>query len=159
MIVENQIRTKAASLGFSLCGFTGLAPLPREEFFYTWLAQGHAGEMHYLARDPERRISPSIPFPRAKSVICLGYPYSPPALPDIDWTKELRGRVAAYAAGPDYHDVIKAKLRELIVFLDDLKPNVWARPYVDTGPLLEREWAYRSGLGWFGKNTMMLRKQ
>ncbi|MEE8302011.1 MAG: tRNA epoxyqueuosine(34) reductase QueG [Candidatus Tectomicrobia bacterium] len=157
--MENQIRAKAAALGFSWCGFARLAPLPREEFFRNWLAQGHAGEMHYLAREPERRIDPAIPFPQAKSVICLGYPYAPPALPDIDWRTELRGRIAAYAAGPDYHDVITAKLHELTVFLKDIQPDVWARPYVDTGPLLEREWAYRSGLGWFGKNTMLLRKQ
>ena len=159
MRVENQIRTKAAALGFSWCGFTRLARLPREEFFHNWLAQGHAGEMHYLAREPERRITPAIPFPQAKSVISLGYPYAPPALPDIDWEKELRGRIAAYAAGPDYHDVIKAKLHELIDFLGNIGKEVWARPYVDTGPLLEREWAYRSGQGWFGKNTMLLRKQ
>ncbi len=174
MHMENQIRTKAAALGFSWCGFTRLAPLPREEFFHNWLAQGHAGEMHYLAREPERRITPTIPFPQAKSVISLGYPYAPPALPDqlghMDWRTELRGRIAAYAAGPDYHAVIKAKLRELIAWLQNIQkdlqkdlrsdlPDIWTRPYVDTGPLLEREWAYRSGLGWFGKNTMLLRKQ
>ena len=162
MSMENQIRTKAAALGFSWCGFTQLGRLPREEFFHNWLAQGHAGEMHYLAREPERRITPAIPFPQAKSVISLGYPYAPPALPDIDWQKELRGRIAAYAAGRDYHDVITDKLRALIAFLTEIRPDVpdlWARPYVDTGPLLEREWAYRSGLGWFGKNTMLLRKQ
>jgi epoxyqueuosine reductase len=77
----------------------------------------------------------------------------------IDWRQELRGRIAAYAAGLDYHDVIKAKLLTLIAFLNELQPRLWARPYVDTGPLLEREWAYRSGLGWFGKNTMLLHKQ
>lgn len=157
--LENQIRTKAATLGFPWCGFAPLCPLPRQEFFTDWLAHGHAGEMHYLARQPERRSIPAIPFPQAKSVICLGFPYTPPALPDIDWRAELRGRIAAYAAGLDYHDVITAKLKELVAFLNDLSPQLWARPYVDTGPLFEREWAYRSGLGWFGKNTMLLRKQ
>ena len=66
--------------------------------------------------------------------------------------------MAAYAAGADYHDVIKKKLGQLIAFLKDQQPGLWARPYVDTGPLLERDWAYRSGLGWFGKNTMLLHK-
>lgn len=159
MRLENQIRSKAAALGFSECGFTQLGPLAREGFLRAWLSQGNAGDMHYLARQPERRLNPAIPFPQAKSVICLAYPYAPLAVPDLDWRKELRGRIAAYAVGLDYHDVITAKLRELIAFLSDLRPEVWARPYVDTGPLLEREWAYRSGLGWFGKNTMLLRKR
>lgn len=158
MEIEQQIQEQAAALGFSFCGFTRLASLTREQFFTNWLAQGHAGEMAYLARDPQRRINPAIPFPEAKSVICLGYPYTPPPLPDIDWRRELRGRIAAYAAGADYHDTIQAKLKTLVAYLQDKIPGVWTRPYVDTGPLFEREWAYRSGLGWFGKNTMLLRK-
>jgi epoxyqueuosine reductase len=157
--LEEQIRTQAAALGFPLCGFARLTPLPREPFFTEWLTRGHAGEMSYLARAPERRLNPQIPFPQAKSIICLGYPYAPPRLPEIDWRGELRGRIAAYAAGLDYHDVIKSRLQTLVNFLSDLRPNLWARAYVDTGPLLEREWAYRSGLGWFGKNTMLLHKQ
>jgi epoxyqueuosine reductase len=156
--LEKQIQSQAAALGFTLCGFVRLAPLPREQFFTDWLAQGHAAEMTYLARDPQRRIDPRIPFPQAKSVICLGYPYAPPHLPEIDWRQELRGRIAAYAAGLDYHDTIKAKLQTLVAYLQERIPGLWARPYVDTGPLFEREWAYRSGLGWFGKNTMLLHK-
>ncbi len=157
--LETQIRTQARALGFSLCGFTRLQPLPREQFFLDWLAQGHAGEMQYLVREPQRRLHPALPFPQAKSVICLGYPYAPPRLPSIDWQRTLRGRIAAYAAGVDYHEIIQSKLQEFVRFLRILCPDLWARPYVDTGPLLEREWAYRSSLGWFGKNTMLLHKQ
>ena len=159
MPLETQIRAQATALGFSLCGFTRLSPLPRQQFFTNWLEQGHAGEMSYLAREPERRLNPPGYFPQAKSVICLGYPYSPPRLPDMDWRRELRGRVAAYAAGIDYHDTIKTKVNLLVQFLTEHYPGLWTRAYVDTGPLLEREWAYRSGLGWFGKNTMLLHKQ
>ena len=156
--LENAIRSEAARLGFTLCGFTRLSVLPRATFFKDWLARGFAGEMHYLAREPQRRIDPHIPFPEARSVICLGFPYAPPVLPQIDWQHELRGRLAAYAAGADYHDVIQKKLQRFVAFLQDRQPGMWARPYVDTGPLLERDWAYRSGLGWFGKNTMLLHK-
>ena len=159
MGLEDQIRTKAAALGFSECGFARLGRLGREAFLRDWLAQGNAGDMHYLARRPEQRLDPTAAFPQARSVICLAYPYAPPAVPELDWRAELRGRMAAYAVGLDYHDRIGARLRELIAFLADLRPGVWTRPYVDTGPLLEREWAYRSGLGWFGKNTMLLRKR
>ena len=156
--LENAIRSEAARLGFTLCGFTRLSVLPRATFFKDWLARGFAGEMHYLAREPQRRIDPHIPFPEARSVICLGFPYAPPVLPQIDWQHELRGRLAAYAAGADYHEVIQKKLQRFVAFLQDRQPGMWARPYVDTGPLLERDWAYRSGLGWFGKNTMLLHK-
>lgn len=156
--LEKQIQSQATALGFTLCGFTRLSPLPREQFFSNWLAQGHAGEMAYLAREPQRRIDPAIPFPEAKSVICLGYPYAPPRVPEIDWRSELRGRIAAYAAGGDYHDTIQAKLKILVAHLQEATPGLRARTYVDTGPLFEREWAYRSGLGWFGKNTMLLHK-
>ncbi len=157
--LEEQIRAQAAALGFTLCGFSRLTSLPRERFFTDWLAQGYAGDMGYLAREPERRLNPTLPFPQAKSVICLGYPYAPPRLPDLDWRRELRGRIAAYVAGADYHETIKDKLLTLIRVLTDRHPDLWARPYVDTGPLLEREWAVRSGLGWFGKNTMVLHKR
>ncbi|NOT54584.1 MAG: tRNA epoxyqueuosine(34) reductase QueG [Deltaproteobacteria bacterium] len=157
--LETRIHTQAAALGFTLCGFTRLSPLPREEFLTSWLAAGNAGEMHYLARHPEDRLDPTLRFPAAKSVICLGYPYAPPRIPEIDWQRELRGRVAAYAAGSDYHEVLTAKLLTFTAFLREIVPGVWTRPYVDTGPLLEREWASRSGLGWFGKNTMLLHKQ
>ena len=156
--IERQIRNQAAALGFTLCGFVRLSPLPREQFFSNWLAQGYAGQMAYLAREPQRRIDPAIPFPQAKSVICLGYPYTPQRLPDIDWRRELRGRIAGYAAGTDYHDIIQAKLKAFVAQLQATTSGLWARPYVDTGPLFEREWAYRSGLGWFGKNTMLLHK-
>ncbi|MSQ46934.1 MAG: tRNA epoxyqueuosine(34) reductase QueG [Deltaproteobacteria bacterium] len=157
--LEQQIHTQATTLGFTLCGFTRLSSLPREKFLTSWLAQGNAGEMHYLARHPEHRLNPTLRFPEATSVICLGYPYAPPRIPRINWQQELRGRIAAYAAGSDYHEVIKAKLLTFIAFLTEMIPGVWTRPYVDTGPVLEREWAYRSGLGWFGKNTMLLHKQ
>lgn len=157
--LEDRIRDQARALGFTLCGFAPLEPLPREQFFSDWLRRGYAGEMSYLTREPQRRLNPQIPFPQAKSVICLGYPYIPPHLPALDWRTELRGRIAAYAAALDYHDVIQAKLKALIYVLTDWRPDLWLRPYVDTGPLLEREWAYRSGLGWFGKNTMLLHKQ
>jgi epoxyqueuosine reductase len=122
--LEDQIRVQAAALGFTLCGFTRLTPLPREQFFTDWLAQGYAGEMGYLVHEPERRLNPALPFPQARSVICLGYPYAPPRLPAIDWRRELRGRIAAYAAGTDYHDTIKSKLLTLIRFLTNLYPDL-----------------------------------
>ena len=87
-MLKRKIQERARELGFTLCGFAPVEPLPREQFFTEWLAQGHAGEMQYLARAPERRLNPLSIFPQAKSVICLAYPYAPPRLPDIDWRQD-----------------------------------------------------------------------
>src|SRR5262249_9341693 len=82
-------------------------------------------------------------------------PYPPAPPPPGDWRATLRGRVAAYAVGRDYHDVVSKGLRQLAHRLRMVVPGVRFRRYVDTGPLLEREWAMRAGLGWIGKNTLL----
>lgn len=150
------IREAAALLGFVHCGFAALEPLPRRRFLRDWLAEGRAGEMTYLHRRFHGRLDPRQLFPWARSVVSLAYPYPPPPLPPGDWRTELRGRIAAYAFGNDYHDEIGDRLRRLATQIAGLLPGGEARAYVDTGPVLEREWGYRSGLGWFGKNTMLL---
>jgi epoxyqueuosine reductase len=153
---EAAIRERAAALGFSACGFAAVAPLARDAFLAGWLDAGFAGDMHYLERRPERRLHVDGILPGARSVITLAWPYRPPAPPAIDWHAELRGRIAAYALGADYHDVIGARLAALETFLAEAFPGCRTCRYVDTGAVLEREWAVRGGLGWFGKNTMLL---
>ncbi len=153
---EAAIRAEAATLGFSACGFATVAPLPRAAFLAGWLDAGFAGEMRYLERQPERRLHVGGILPEARTVITLAYPYRPPAPPAFDWRAQLRGRIAAYALDADYHDVLGRKLATLERFLGDAFPGCRARRYVDTGAILEREWAVRGGLGWFGKNTMLL---
>src|SRR5204862_4136059 len=88
--------------------------------------------------------------------ISLAYPYAPPPTPVVDWRRTLRGRVAAYARGEDYHRTVDDRLTALEAVLAVLLPAARTRRYVDTGAVLEREWAARAGLGWFGKNTMLL---
>src|SRR5436305_1902405 len=117
-----------------------------------------AGEMGYLARRTAGRIDPRTAFPWARSIVSLAYPYRPPPVPAGDWRAELRGRIAAYALGVDYHDRVGALLERLIERLRDVFPAARFRPYVDTGPVLEREWAARAGLGWIGKNTLLLHR-
>jgi epoxyqueuosine reductase len=147
----------AREQGFALVGFARIRRLEeREEFFHRWLGDGRHGAMGYLARDPERRLDPRRLAPDFKSVVSLGHPYHSPAPPRIDWRKELRGRIAAYALGPDYHDVVLKKARAVAAALLELHPSALARVYVDTGPVFEREWAAEARLGWFGKNTMTL---
>jgi epoxyqueuosine reductase len=156
MTLEARIRRQAAALGFSACGFAPADDLPRAAFLDGWLAAGFAGEMRYLERHAERRLTLRGILREARSVITLGYPYEPPPPPAGDWRRDLRGRIAAYALGEDYHRLIERKLRALQAFVAAERPGSRTRRYVDTGAVLEREWAVRGGLGWFGKNTMLL---
>ena len=114
--------------------------------------------MAWLAREPERRVNPMVLDPRLRSVVSLAYPYMPPRPPDVDWRAELRGRIAAYAFGPDYHDVVLRKARIVADALASAAPGAISRVYVDTGPVFEREWAAEARLGWFGRNTNLLNR-
>ncbi len=156
MTVEERVRAEASALGFSACGFAAARPVDRGAFLDGWLAAGFAGGMHYLGRHPERRLTLAGILPRARTVITLAFPYTPPPPPPLDWRRTLRGRIAAYASGDDYHRTIDERLAALEGALARLFPHDRTRRYVDTGAVLEREWAARGGLGWFGKNTMLL---
>jgi epoxyqueuosine reductase len=155
---EQIVADAARAAGFPLVGCTPVAPLPVAERFHAWLAEGRAGEMQYLARRPERRIDPRVQFPWARSLVCVGFPYRPPPPPPADWRTTLRGRIAAYAAGPDYHRTVRARLDALARDLEARFPGSRHLSYVDTGAILEREWARRAGVGWIAKNTLVLHR-
>jgi epoxyqueuosine reductase len=157
--LENEISAAARAQGFVLVGFAPLRELPRQEFYSRWLDAGRHGEMAYLARAPERRFDPRRIDPRLRSVISLGFPYQVPASSSaLDWRREMRGRIASYALGEDYHDRVIAKARAVAGDLTRLRPGSLTRLYVDTGPVFEREWAREAALGWFGKNTNLLNR-
>jgi epoxyqueuosine reductase len=160
MKVDQEELTRLANqLGFVLVGFARLRPLTeREDFYRRWLAgSGHAS-MAYLAREPERRFDPRRLDARFNSVVSLGYPYRARATPKVDWRAEMRGRIAAYALGRDYHDVVKRRALAVARLISQMRPGSITRTYVDTGPVFEREWAAEARLGWFGKNTMLLNR-
>jgi epoxyqueuosine reductase len=157
--LNDRIDAAAREQGFVLVGFARLRELPRESFYRDWLADGRAGEMDYLAREPERRFDPRRLDPRLRSVVSLGYPYEAPRVPEIDWRRELRGRIASYALGQDYHRYVLDKARAVAAMLTDSRPGCQIRVYVDTGPVFEREWAREAGIGWFGKNTNILNRE
>ncbi len=157
--LEDNLIRAAHEQGFILVGFARVRRLDeRAEFFDRWLAEGRHGEMGWLARDPERRLDPRRIDPRLRSVVSLGYPYAAPALPDIDWRAQMRGRIAAYALGPDYHDTVLARARAVAARLGEARPGALTRVYVDTGAIFERQWAVSAGLGWFGRNTNLLNR-
>jgi epoxyqueuosine reductase len=160
-MVDLQERLSAAAYeqGFILVGFAALRPLERKQFFHRWLEDGCHGEMSYLSREPQKRLDPRLLDPRLRSVISLGYPYQAPRPAPVDWRQALRGRIAAYALGEDYHTYVLAKARRVVEALRALRPQVLTRVYVDTGPVLEREWAFKAGIGWLGKNTNLLNRR
>ncbi len=159
MSLEEQIKTRARELGFDLVGITGAGPSLFQAEYRDWIERGFAGEMGYLSRNIERRLDPRALLPDAASIIAVGMNYyadegegpgTPPPDPD-------RAVFARYARGDDYHDVMTARLKTLLEFLKaQAGPEADGRVYVDAGPLLEREVAQRAGIGWFGKNTMLI---
>jgi epoxyqueuosine reductase len=119
--------------------------------FENWVEKGRAGEMSYLERGAEKRRDTRTPFANVKSAIVVGLDYG---------GRTPSGPIARYARSDDYHDVMIAKLDELHHWIEQSEGRVInAKPYVDTGPILERDLARKAGLGWFGKNTMLVNPQ
>lgn len=149
-----RVKERAHALGFDLCGIAPAVPSAFKEAYRSWLARGYHGEMAYLARDPERRLDPALVLPDAQSIVVVGMNYYTGADPDVP---EDRAIFARYARNEDYHDVLTPRLRDLLSWLREATDGAAeGRVYVDTGPILEREAAQRAGLGWFGKNTMLI---
>ena len=141
-------KAHAFALGFDLVGITELGPVQSAPLFDEWIAAGRAGTMHYLARGAEKRRDSRLPKAGTTHAIVVGLDYG---------GREPSGPVARYARGDDYHDVMESRLRELHLRLArDAGREIVGKPYVDTGPLLERDLARRAGLGWFGKNTNLV---
>ena len=158
--LKQTIQAEADRLGFPLVGVTHTGPPEHFPNFERWLEQGRHAGMGYLAtpRTLERRADPTRLLPEARSVLSLAIPYSVPrpaaatAGNDAD-----HGKVAAYAWGDDYHDVLLPRLQRLIETIEtETGTGVVHRSYTDTGPILERDMAQRAGLGWIGKNTCLI---
>ena len=155
---EETIARIARELGFPLIGTAPLTRLPVGPFLHAWLVDGRVGEMRWLARRTGERLDPRVAMPWARSVVSLAYPYRPPPPPPPGWRVTLRGRIAAYALGEDYHRRLPRLLDTLSARLVAAFPGTTVRRYVDTGPVLEREWAQRAGIGWIGRNTLVLHR-
>jgi epoxyqueuosine reductase len=150
------IKKFAVEQGFDHCGISIAGKLGEEASrLAAWLEQGRHGAMHYMARHFDKRLDPSNLVQGAKSVISLMHNYYP--------KKELfrndRYRIARYAYGEDYHFVIRRKLRRLLEKIRSEFGNVEGRAFVDSAPVMERQWAAKAGLGWIGKNTLLLNRK
>lgn len=154
--IKAEIVTEARALGFDDCRVAAVKRATHAAAFDQWLADGCHGEMAWMARDPARRADPALVLPEAKSMLVLALNYyqgdAPPPADDA-----ARGTLARYAWGEDYHDLMLAKLRALCERL--ARHGGVQKPYVDTGPVLERDFATDAGLGWNGKSTVQIHRR
>lgn len=159
MVLSEKIKERAFQLGFDLIGISPVKPLVHGDFLVDWLARGFAGEMGYLRRNLEKRLDPSKVLPGARSIISVAKSYYIPVKGMINKDGPT-GRVARYAWGKDYHELIGDRLEELLSFIvSQTDKKVGGKVYVDTGPLLERELASLAGIGWIGKNTNLINRK
>jgi epoxyqueuosine reductase len=143
----------AIAEGFDLAGVAPLDRAVHADALERWIARGDHAGMEYMARRAETRGDPRLVLPGAKSALCVGLRYGPPA---EEPAGDLWPRVARYARGLDYHDLVGAKLERIEARIAAARPGARTRRYVDTGPILERDLAAAAGLGWIGKNTMLI---
>ena len=151
-----KIKEAAQQQGFSLVGISPVTPPPHESTFAQWLREGLGGEMAYLERTEALRRDPSKLVPWAVSIISVGINYYKP-LPRPPVSGGTRGWISRYAWGDDYHEVVKKKLADLLARIRQIVPEpLEGKIFVDSGPVLEREFAGVSGIGWIGKNTQLI---
>jgi epoxyqueuosine reductase len=152
-----QLHAHADSLGIDAIGVCGHMAAPGQtELHHKWLARGYGADMHYLARNPDARYDARSLLPDCRSVIVIALSYY---TPDATWPIEGEPRVSRYAWGEDYHDVLKDKLRALAAWLDVELPGHRHKPCVDTSPLTEKSFAVAAGLGWQGRNSLVLNQR
>jgi epoxyqueuosine reductase len=149
------VKDLAREFGFMYCGISKAEFLEDEAPRLTeWLKRAYAGKMSYLENHFDKRLDPTLLVPGAKSVVSLLYNY----FPEKDLAKEGEYKIAKYAYGEDYHEVIKTKLRLFMERLTKMVGDIQGRAFVDSAPVLERVWAKRGGLGWIGKNSLLINK-
>ena len=152
------VKRRAAELGFDAVGIASLEPNAHARELDEWLDAGYAGTMTYLHRQAEKRKDPARIMPGAKvAVVTLTNYFHGSAHPGLaPGVSTTSGRVAQYAWSTDYHPVIGRRLEQLATAVREIAPGARTRCYVDAGPAPERELAQRAGLGWIGKNTMLI---
>ena len=157
-VLENysrQIKEQALLLGFSACGIARVSPVREEQsYFVEWLKRGYNGDMHYLENNMQIRFDPSLLVKDVRSVIMVALNYYPSQKQNISVPQ-----IAYYAYGEDYHVVVKQKLKALLEYINKQISPVLGRYFCDSAPVLERYWAYKAGLGWIGKNGLLLLPQ
>src|SRR5262245_19151018 len=159
-VTSDAIKREALALGFDACGIAPAAAFPELRFFREWLDRGYAGEMAYLHRTADNRADVRCVLPSAQTVIVTATNYNTDRPYSVECADPERARIARYAWGDDYHDVIGARLDALVDWMRAASTEPFdARAYVDTGPVQERVYAQYGGIGWIGKNTCVIHPQ
>jgi epoxyqueuosine reductase len=154
--ISHLIKEKAKELGFMSCGFSKVEFLEKEAIYLeSWLKKDYNGKMDYMANHFDKRLNPALLVDGAKTVISVLLNYYPKE--DLFEDKGLK--LSKYAYGMDYHFVIKDKLKDLLKFIVANVGDVNARVFTDSAPIMDKAWAEKSGLGWQGKNGMLISKQ
>jgi epoxyqueuosine reductase len=155
--VKAQLVAFAKAIGFDLCRVTSCKAPPHANQFREWLREGAHGEMNYMQRGEEKRCDPQKVLSAARSIVIVAINYFHRNAPHSSAPTGNTGRIARYAWGDDYHDVVAAKLERLDEFL--LSFGGQQKCYADTGPVLERDHAGEAGIGWHGKSTMLIHER
>lgn len=157
--LKQAIEAEALRLGFDACRFAPATIPPHAEAFRQWLENGRAGEMAWLAKNADRRTDPNLVLPEARTIVMVAKSFAPsPATPSQHSQAEHASyQIAQYAWGDDYHEVLTPRIRALEEVL--AAHGGRQRSYVDTGPVLERDFAALAGLGWQGKSTMLVSRK
>lgn len=153
MTVSQQIKEYAYSLGFDACGICKAekVDLDNQQGYKDWIDHSFQADMDYMARNADKRLDPTVLVEGARSIVCVALNYYPEVK-----QPEVNPQFAYYAYGKDYHDVVKAKLQKLYDYIKSLVPETEGRSFVDTAPVLERYWATKAGLGFIGKNSLLI---
>lgn len=155
--IRNRLIAAAAENGIDAIGFAGVSDCSDDkERLFDWLARGFHADMEWMARNAERRAEIQKVLPGAATVISIAVNYNTGDSPCDDCGAL---KVSRYAWGEDYHQVLTRKLDVLEAILRTMAPGQTSRAYVDTGPVMEKVWAQRAGIGWIGKNTNLLTRQ
>jgi len=157
MSLVDAIKRDALELGFDAVGIAAVSVPPRPDSVVsrlrTWLQRGYHGTMAWMSRRPERRGNPDLVLPGCRSIVSVGINYN---TGDRAVEGPGYGRIARYAWGADYHDVLGPRLKELEARIQARVPEAHTRSYVDTGPVMEKYWAQQAGLGWIGKHSNLV---
>jgi len=160
MSLTRALKRKAAAIGFDLVGIAPVQPFPELTFYRDWIEAGYAAEMAYLERQAPKKQTVANVVPEAASVIVCAKIYHTDHPLSTECDSPNKGWISRYAWGDDYHTILTEKLFELIDYLRTESPQpVIAKPYVDTGPVIDRVYAKYAGIGWFGKNTCVINQQ
>jgi len=153
--ITKQIKNKALELGFSDVGFAKSRELTEEKQNYSnWLNNEYQADMNYLANNFEKRFNPELLVENSKTVISVLLNYYPDKIQE-----ENTLQISKYAYGRDYHKVVKSKLKKLAEYINNELVNINYRYFTDSAPVLDRKWAQLSGLGWIGKNSLLINKK